>query len=134
MEIAKTLWTTIRHNAFLFNAIIIATVTLLWIYGCESQTKSLKYPGVRVNRAELMLELENVISESRIRISDLDKQDEFKEAMFNIALVAAEGNTINPLSVALTLGSILGFGAVIDNRRKDTVIKTLKTNVPKPTA
>lgn len=130
----KTLWTTIRHNAFLFNAIIIATVSLLWIYGCESQTKSLKYPGTRVNRAELMLELENIISESHIRISDLDKQDEFKEAMFNIAIVAAESGTINPVSVALTLGSILGFGAVVDNRRKDTVIKTLKNNVPKPAA
>lgn len=130
----KTLWTTIRHNAFLFNAIIVTTMSLLWIYGCESQTKSLKYPGVRVNRAELMLELENIISESHIRISELDKQDQFKEAMFNIAIVAAESGTINPISVALTLGNILGVCAVIDNRRKDTVIKTLKNNVPKPAA
>jgi len=116
----------IRHNFFLFTSLLMVSASLLWIYGCESKTKSLKYPGVRVNRAELMLELENVISESRIRISDLDKQDEFKEVMFNIAITAAESGTINPVSVALTLGSILGLGAVIDNRRKDVIIKTLK--------
>lgn len=118
---------TIRHNAFLFNGIIVVVVSLLWIYGCESKTKSLKYPGVRVNRAELMLELENIVSESHIRISDLDKQDEFKEVMFNIAITAAKSGTINPISVALTLGNVLGICAVIDNRRKDTVIKTLKS-------
>jgi len=128
----KTLWTVIRHNSFLAVSLCIVSAALLWIYGCESMTKSLKYPGVQVNRAELMLELENIISESHIRISELDRQDEFKEALFNIAVLSAESGTINPISVALTLGNMLGFAAVIDNRRKDTVIKTLKTknNVP----
>lgn len=120
----------IRHNFFLFTSFLMVLVSLLWIYGCESTTQSLKQPGLQVNRAELMLELDTIISESHIRISDLDRQDQFKEAMFELALVYAEGGTINPVAIAMTLGSILGLGAVIDNRRKDVVIKTLKHNCP----
>jgi len=124
----KDFWAGIRHNYALVGSFVIVLVALLWIYGCESQVLSLKYPGQRVNRAELLLELETITSEAELRIKDLDKQDQFKDAIFNIALTAAESGTINPISVFLTLGNLLGVAAVIDNRRKDVVIKTLKKN------
>lgn len=120
------IWEEIRHNTFLFSSIIIVTAVLLYTYGCESNVRSLKQPDRQVNRTELILELHNITSEAELKIADLDKQDEFKEAIFELALLAAEGGTINPIAVALTLGSFVGFGAVIDNRRKDTIIKTLQ--------
>lgn len=124
----KNIWAVVRHNCFLATSIVIVAAALVWIYGCESKVMSLKYPGQRVNRAELMLELETIVSEAELRIADLDKKDALKEAVFNIAVTAAKSGTVNPVSVALTLGNILGISAVIDNRRKDTVIKTLKKN------
>lgn len=120
------IWKHIRHNSFLISSFVIVLAVLLYTYGCESNVRSLKQPSLRVNRAELILELQNITSEAELRIADLDKQDEFKEAMFNLALIAVEGRTLNPIAVALTLGSFVGFGAVVDNRRKDAVIKTLK--------
>lgn len=124
----KDLWKVIRHNYALIGSTVFVCIALLWIYGCESNVMSLKYPGQQVNRAELMLELQTITSEAELRIKDLDKQDQFKEALFNIAVMSAEAGTLNPISVALTLASFLGIGAVVDNRRKDVIIKTLKKN------
>jgi hypothetical protein len=38
-------------------------------------------------------------------------------------MAVAEGGTINPIGVATTALGLLGVGAIVDNRRKDTVIK-----------
>jgi len=128
----QNVWSWIRHNSFFFSSSIIVLAVLLWTYGCESNVSSLKQPHLRVNRAELLLELQDITAQAELRISELDKKDEFKETLFGMAVLYAKGGTINPIAVALTVSSMLGFGAVIDNRRKDTVIKTMKSNGAPP--
>jgi len=66
-------------------------------------------------------------------LSDLDKQDEFKQQLLEtvgtVATQAAGGNlnpaSLIPIGIGL-LGGALGLGAAADNRRKDQVISTLK--------
>ncbi|GAH89668.1 unnamed protein product, partial [marine sediment metagenome] len=54
------------------------------------------------------------------------QQDEFKRTLFAWAMEFMSTGKINPLAIALTLGNILGAGAIVDNVRKRTHINTLK--------
>ena len=81
-----------------------------------------------VTRAELELEVDHFLKSAEIRYRELDQLDEFKRAIFAAAMEFMSQGKINPVAIALTLGNILGLGAVLDNLRKRTYINTLKGN------
>jgi hypothetical protein len=68
-------------------------------------------------------------------LDDLQRQDEFKQQLFDtigvVAIGATEG-TLNPTALVPIgiglLGGALGLGTSADNRRKDKVITDLKLN------
>ncbi|MDH4201496.1 MAG: hypothetical protein OEV87_01205 [Phycisphaerae bacterium] len=68
-------------------------------------------------------------------LDDLQRQDEFKQQLFDtigvVAIGATEG-TLNPTALVPIgiglLGGALGLGTSADNRRKDKVITDLKIN------
>lgn len=68
-------------------------------------------------------------------LNDLQRQDEFKQQLFDtigvVAIGATEG-TLNPTALVPIgiglLGGALGLGTSADNRRKDKVITDLKVN------
>lgn len=122
------LWTLIRHNQSLVIGISLVTAVAVWAYGCQSKAVSILTPPARVTRQELQLELDSLSDLAAIRFADLDRQDKFKAAFFNMAIEYSKGGTINPIAFAITIGNILGLSAIIDNRRKDVHIKTLKNN------
>lgn len=109
-------------------AIGIVLLCTIWIHSCESQVYSPSGNGTKLTRAELQNELDTYLALAKVRFEQLDKQDEFKEAIFNIGINIAEGGTISPLGVALILGNIIGLGATVDNVRKRKVISTNLTN------
>lgn len=109
-------------------AIVIVLSLTLWLYSCESRVMSLSGDKERLTRAEIKAELEAYLALARVRFEQLDRQDAFKEAVFNIGINIAEGGTINPLGAALLLGNIVGIGATVDNVRKRKVISTNLTN------
>lgn len=53
----------------------------------------------------------------------LRKQDEFKQMIVEVGMVVAQGGTVNPVGIALTALGILGIGAVVDNQKKDGLLK-----------
>lgn len=129
----------ITHNQGVCVAIVAVCGLLMWTYGCQSTTKSLT-TEVMVTRAELALELDTVVSklsaeldamqkQAELRFDELDRQDEIRAKLFEFASIAATTGTFNPVGIITLAGSILGFGAVVDNRIKDKVIK----NRPLPT-
>jgi len=111
----NTLWKTVKHNYLVLAGIVICGVLLLVGLGCESKVASLVDSDRLLTRNELSLEIDRIVATAEIRVAELDKQDEFKQALFNIGLNLAAGGTINPVGVVLTLGTILGVGAAGDN-------------------
>lgn len=122
-KLKKALW----HNQFLTSAAIVVVVLGVWLIGCESQVKSPFNPERDVTRQQLQNEVDKYMIDIELAYADLDKQDLFKQKLFEIGVVAAQGGTINPVGAGITLLGILGVGAVADNCKKDSVIRTMKS-------
>jgi len=123
------IWKKIRHNQSLFFSTLLVLTVLVWAYGCRSTVVSILTPPLKVSRAELQLEVDAILERAKLRFAELDRQDKIKSTVFDFAINYAEHGAVNPIAVAITLGNILGLGAIIDNRRKDVLIKSLKNNV-----
>jgi len=126
--------TWIRHNQGLFAALLLAAGVLVWTYGCESKVGSLVQPDKLVTREELLIEidqeskrLENELAllqqKAELKLQQLDRQDELKRKLYDLAALTAETGQVNPAGVVTLIGSILGAGLLVDNRIKDKVIK-----------
>lgn len=120
--------TMLRHNQFLAMALIVVIALGIWVVGCESSVQSPFNPNRDVTRQQLHNEVDKYIADIELAFADLDKQDIFKQKLFEIGVVLAQGGTVNPVGAGITLLGILGIGACADNRRKDAVIKTLQNS------
>ena len=127
-NLIEKIWRAIRHNQCLATAGVVCIALACWIYGCQSQVQSIKIPEKKVTRPELKIEVDALLAEAKLKFEDLNRQDAFKRQLFEYATVVAEGSSVNPVGVAVSLFGILGIGAVADNRRKDGVINSLKRN------
>ena len=116
----------VRHNQGLTTALVVVAVLVVWLIGCESSVRSPFEPARRVTRPQLVLEWERYAGEVELAIADLDRQDLFKTKLFEIGVLVAQGGTVNPLGAGVTLLGILGIGAAVDNKKKDSIIKTLQ--------
>ena len=123
----------IRHNQFLATALVIVICMSIWMIGCESTTQSPLRPETKVTRAELQDEIAAFATKVDQAVADLDRQDAIKQKLAEIGIAVAQGGTIDPIGAGVTLLGILGLGAVADNRKKDSIIKTLQ-NGQKETA
>ena len=123
----------ISHNQGVFIAIIMVVVLMLWTYGCESKVTS-PITGEMVTRPQLELEvslqvkrleleLDNLQEQAALQFLSLDRQDEIKRKLYEFAAITSTSKTFNPIGLITLVGTILGFGAGIDNRIKDKVIK-----------
>lgn len=122
------IWTIIRHNRGLVIGGCLSIIILMWAYSCESKVRSPLNPNQFVTRGELDVEVESFLARAKLKYADLDRQDEFKRIVFENAIGYAQGKPINPIGVIMSIGSLLGICAVIDNQRKDVHIKTMKSN------
>ena len=126
MKMIEKIKEALRHNQGLALAVVICLAMGVYLVGCESSVKSPVRPEVQVTRPELMAEFNLTVQKYDAALAELNKQDLFKQKLFEIGLVAAQGGTVNPVGAGITLLGILGIGAVADNRKKDSIIKTLQ--------
>jgi len=128
------IWTWIRHNQGVTIALILITGLMVWTIGCESDVTSLIDSTKKVNRAELLLEIESESSRllgeleqlsrlGSLRIDELDKKDALRKEIMDFVAISAATGGVNPAGVAAMAFSIMGVGAFADNRIKDKVIK-----------
>lgn len=122
----KKLGNIFGHNRFMAIAMSLAMVFGLYMFGCESQVSNPFNPVEKVTRAELQIEVDRYLSKVDLATLDLDKQDAVRQELARIGTVLATGGTVNPTGAIMGILSILGAGAVVDNRRKDKVIKNMK--------
>jgi hypothetical protein len=97
-------WLNEQHWYIL--ALIIITFIFWWTYGCESTVCSLIDSTKQVNRAELKVEIEYVAGIAKTRISDLDKKDEIKKALFDSLVLIGEGGQINAAGLVNLVATI----------------------------
>lgn len=124
----------VRHNVPLAISICLV-VLLLFFASCESKTQSLTVPNVKVTRDELKIEYETEMarleqefaklqSVTQMREKDLDRQDAFRQKLFEIGRVWAETGSINPMGMATSLIALLSGGLFMNGLVKDRIIKT----------
>lgn len=120
----------IRHNQGFVAAVGVCIVLAAIGLGCQVTTENPFNPEEKVNREELRIEAESYAAKLELAYQDLDKKDAVIKAILEVGLAYAQGGGVNPIGVASTMLGILGMGAVVDNRRKDAVIKS-KSNALK---
>jgi len=137
-QIFEYVKTWIRHNQAMTISIILALFFSVWFIGCQSTTSSLLDVEHKVTEGQLAIEystelrrleseMQTLKDQTEYRLQDLHRQDIFKQALFENAVLIAEGKNPNPLGLLSLLGTIFGIGAIIDNRKKDGLIKGLTT-------
>lgn len=137
----KVIGEWIRHNQGIVLSLIVIAGVAAWTFGCESRVTSMIEPAKMVNAQELELEIgletarlnlevENILGQAEIKMADLARQDAIKQKLFDFAAITVDAGTVNPAGVVGLLFSILGMGAVIDNRIKDKVIKNRPLKEP----
>lgn len=124
---AEKITSILNHERYKLVGAVLCIALMFWFYGCESQVPSLVHVGKKVNRAELQLELEQLIASAGVRVMDLDRQNAFKSALFEQSVLLAQGGTINPVGLGLSIAAILGIGATVDDVRTR---KRTKNNQP----
>jgi len=108
----KKLLSFLNDQHWYIVGLVIISAVVLWTYGCESQVSGLLNPNTQINRAELQNEVNFIIAQAKIKTSDLDKQDEVKQALLDAANIMGTTGTINPsglINVAACIGAI-AFG------------------------
>lgn len=120
----------LKHDSFLCVAALAVVVLFLWGIGCQSTVVS-PITGRKVNRVELDAERAMLLKNIESSYMELDKQDLFKQQLVDLGLVLGTGGSVNPAGLITSAVGLLGLGSVIDNRRKDSLIKMLKNNVVK---
>lgn len=89
-------------------AILVLTAILFWGYGCPSRVDSLITDGKKVTRPELQIELDTIVSTAEFRLADLDRQDQFRDIVFQNVMLMAQTGTMNPAGIITLLLGIYG--------------------------
>ena len=150
----KRIWKAIEHNRYVAMFAVVYLVLLGWVIGCSPHTRSIvdgravdavtfeqeaSELGSRLQAdiAAVNAEIESYTAQVEIGRVDLQQQAERRklvvETIGSAIRDVASGN-VDPLNATLSLlmfaGAGFGLSAGADNRRKDKVITTLKTDKP----
>ena len=94
-ELKKFLAWCNNNHWYVIGTIILASLSY-WLVGCHSTVSSLLTPEKKVTRGELQAELEYIINLAETRKDELNRQDEIKAQLLNIASVVSSDGTFNP--------------------------------------
>lgn len=108
----------INENHWYIIAAIVIVGILIWLFGCQSQVKSIMYPDKLITRGELQLEADYLIGQTKVRLAELDKQDEIKRLVFEEAAMFGQTGTFNPTGLINTLISVGSIAFGLDQRRR----------------
>ena len=115
---------TARHYQGTIVAFTACIALCAWGLGCQVTTVSPFDPGTKVTKAELEIEVDAYASKVSLAYRDIGKQEAIRKAILEAGLAYAQGGGVSPLGLASTLAGIMGLGLVVDNRKKDAVIKS----------
>ena len=103
------MWVWIRKNHKSIITVSITVVLCIYLYSCESKVKSLYEPDRLVNRAELQLELDRLMSIAQLRMADLDRQDALRDIIIQNGILLVQGQPFNPIGLITAIAGIYGL-------------------------
>ena len=118
------LW--IKKHIGIIIAVLVCGGFIFYVIGCEAKTASLKDRNVFVNRQELQLELDQIITMAQLRMADLDKQEKLRTIVLQNALILVQGQPFNPLGILTAIAAIYGI-----KQGGSNVTKVIKTGIEK---
>jgi len=113
-------------------SILIIIGLTIYAVGCKPTTPSLIDPSKKVDVFELQTEIDSLMLLSKARFEDLQRQNEFRDFIFNQSIKIAESGQINPLGLITTLAAVFGVGSTADNVRLRQQRKKATAYKPKP--
>lgn len=113
----KKLLAFLNHKRYEVVAGFLCIVLTVWGLSCESKVQSLRDPMIKVTRDELRIEVDQYLATAEIRFKNLDRQDEFKNLIFNEVLLWSQTGQFNPIGLIPTVIGLFGIGAITDNVR-----------------
>lgn len=125
-------WEQVRHYKWTTVAIVLSMSILVWVYGCQTELKS-PISEEMVTQSQFNLEVEQEVERIQNEVESLQLQaekmnkkfeqvDQIKQALFNALVLTAEGGTVNPVGVLVSIAGVLGVGHYADNREKDRLL------------
>ncbi len=114
-----------KHRTIIIT-VLVSVGFCFYCYGCEAKVKSLTDNSQLVNRQELQLELDQIITMAQIRLANLDQQEQFKSIVLQNALILVQGQPLNPLGLLSAIAAIYGI-----TQGSSTITKVVKTKVKK---
>jgi len=121
------LWTFLKNHPFKIVALIFIIALLIYSFGCEPKVASVVDPLRQVNKYELEAEVSVVITQFENKFESIAKREEIRNALFNASLAMFRTGQVDPLGIIVTLGGVLGFGALGDDVRLRRKIKLAST-------
>lgn len=116
----------LNDNHWYLIAGAIAITLFVWLYGCQSSVRSMIDPTKSVTRDELQLEADYLIGQIKVKMTDLDKQDEIKTLLLEQAAIFGQTGTFNPTGLMNTCISIGAIAFGLDRNRKYKIATTTK--------
>ncbi len=161
MDVMHKMMKWADHNRYKAAAMIVVVMILVAGVGCESMTGSLSEPGRRLTRQQYAADIsvvkadiaaQRAILDGQIAkfnadaaaidaqiaagVADLDKQDQIRAELFDLAGSAVTAWTTGGLSTEAVVGTgitafslLFGLGAAADGRRKDKIIEETKKTI-----
>ena len=117
------MWQWIKEHKTVLMTVLVTVVFLFYMYGCQVKTRSLTTPDKLVNRQELQLELDQIISLPELRMIDVDQQEDFRAIILQNALILVQGQPFNPVGILTAVAAIYGIAAGGSNITK--VVKSV---------
>lgn len=97
---------------------LILIVGALYFLGCQSTVPSMIDPKKQINRGELEAESDFLIAQVRLKLEELDRQDEIKRLISEQASLFATTGTFNPIGLVNLAVSVFAVGSALDSKRK----------------
>lgn len=121
------MWVWFKKYRTTIITIAVTICMVFYLYSCESVVKGILDPNVKINRAELQAELEQINSMAVVRTASLDQQDKFRQLLFENALILATGSPFSPVGLLTGIAAIYGLVSAANS-----TVKTIKNNVINP--
>ena len=127
----KQIFEWLNENHWYIIATIIICAFLVWLFGCQSQVKSMVYPDRMVTRSELKAEADYLTATLESRVESLDDQDSIKILILEQAAMFASTGTFNPMGLLNTLISVAAISFGLNRNQKLNALQKA-TNITQP--